>query len=269
MEEQQVQVKKSNKMVIIIIIIIVVIGAAVGVYFVTQGGDDTNTAPATNTATTTNATPTQNTNQATADSAANAKPYDGKTFNVSSADGKIEGLAGVKYTEFEGYEYIFVGFFFKIHEAISTKSDNIGNFGYSLLANHIKSTETRVNSSTVSKGTNMLGGIYCEKDHVPDIFEIVAGNSYDQTIRYIDCTWGTPEAWADTDLFYYSYTKTFSIDTFTLEDIYEINKLEIYDASQYHVEEMYEGLESSYIDTEAAFANAPIVVPYTLEYKER
>ncbi len=162
-----------------------------------------------------------------------------------------------------------VSFFFKINDAFSQKSDNIGHYGYSLVANHIKSTETRVNDGYVTKGTHMLGSIYCEKDFVPDIFEIAAGNSYDQTIGYIDCTWGTFETLEDTDLFYYLYTKTFSIDTFTLEDIYEFSKLEIYEGSQYWTEENVDDLYSAGLDTASAFASAPIVTTYTLEYEEQ
>lgn len=226
----------------------------------------TNTTTTTNTAVTTN---TEETATNTSSPTTNTKPHDGKEINISSADGKIEGFAGVKYTELEGYEYIFVSFFFKIHDAFSQKSNNVGNFGYSLAANHIKSTETRVNDGTVTKGTHLLGSIYCEKDFVPDIFEIVAGNSYDQTIRYIDCTWGTYEALVDTDLFYYLYTKTFSIDTFTLEDIYEINKLEIYEGSQYWIEEDVDDFYSAGLDTAAVYASAPIVATYNLEYEEQ
>lgn len=267
MEEQQTQGKKSNKTLLVVIVIIVVIGAAVGVYFFTQSEDESiTTTTTTNTAVTTN---TEETTTNTSVPTSNAKPHDGKIINVTSADGKIEGLAGIKYTEFEGYEYIVVGFFFKIHDAFFQKSDNVGNFDYSLVANHIKSTETRVDDGTVTKGTNMLGSIYCEKDFVPDVFELVAGNSYDQTVRYIDCTWGTPEAWADTDSFYYEHNKSFSIDTFTLEDIYEINKLEIYEGSQYWIEEDVDDLYSAGLDTAAVYASAPIIATYTLEFEEQ
>ncbi|MFH0853666.1 MAG: hypothetical protein V1853_04660 [bacterium] len=260
---------KTNTIIVIIVVIIIGIGAVI--YFMGCDSDtNTNNSTVTTTNTSTvNTIPAQNSNQEIAAPVATANQYDGQTINISSTDGKIEGLAGVKYTEFEGDEYILVGFFFKIHDAFSQKSRNIGSTTYSLVANHIKSTETRVNDGTVTKGTNMLGGIYCEKDFVPDIFEITAGNSYDQTIGYIDCTWGTNEAWADTDSFYYLYTKAYSIDTFTLEDIYELNKLEIYDGSQHWVKEVVDGLDSAGLDTAAAYASAPIVATYTLEYEEQ
>ncbi len=271
-QDQPTQEKKSNKMMIIIIVIIVVIGAAAVVYFLTQSEETVDTTTTTNTDKTTNTAVTTNTEVATTNTSApttNAKPHDGKTISISSTDGKIEGIAGVKYTELEGNEYIFVSFFFKINETFSQKSSNLGNTGYSLLANHMKSTETRANNGNVTKGTHIVQGMYCEKDYVPDIFEIGAGNSYDQTIRYIDCTWGTYDTLVDTDSFYHLYTKTFSIDTFTLQDVYDFNKLEIYEASQFWVEEMYEGLESSYLDTAAGYASAPIVATYILEYEEQ
>jgi hypothetical protein len=264
-QEQQTQEKKSNKTVLIVIIIVVMIGAAAAVYFFTQSEETTNTATTTNATPVTNTAAVTNTNTTTeSDSTTNARQYDGKVINVSSADGKIEGLAGVKIAETDGSEYVTVGFFFKIHDTFSQKSTNLGSTHYSLLANHIKSSETRVD-----EGGGTVGGIYCEKNVMPDILEITSGNFNDQTRRYIECTYGTTDAWEDTDTFYHTYVKPFGFSVFTLEDIYEISKLEIYDASQYWVEEMYEGLESAGIDEEAAVANAPILATYTLEYEEQ
>ena len=105
---------------------------------------------------------------------------------------------------------------------------------------------------------------------MPDILEMADGGFNEYTQRYIECTWGTPElAWEDTDTFYHVYAHAFSIDTFTPEDIYELNKLEIYDGSQYWEEEIVQGLESSGTNNAAAVANGPILGTYTLEYEEQ
>lgn len=247
---------------IILVIVVVIAGAAIAFYF--AGRDtDTNT---NNTAVTTNSntTPVSNANQETTNSATIVNQYDGKVLNISSTDGKIEGLAGIKIAEIDGTEYVKVGFFFKIKDAFSQTPTNLrASTQYSLLGGHVKIGETRVDD-----GTGTIGAIYCNKDIMPDALEIASGNFDDQTLRYIECTYGTTDAWADTDTFYHVYSTAFGASVFTLDDIYELNKLEIYDGSQYWVEEIIEGLESEGLDDDAAVANGPILATYTLEYEE-
>jgi hypothetical protein len=261
MEDQPIQGKKSNKTIVVIIIFIVILGAAGAVYYFTQSEEAVDTTATTNTAVTTN---TEETTTNSTAPTSDAKQYDGKTFNISSADGKIEGLAGIKIGETDGYEYVKVGFFFKITDTFTQKATNLGNTHYSLLAGHMKSNETRV-----GQGRSPLGGIYCEKDVMPDILEIADGNILDETMRYIECTYGTTDAWEDADMFETAWGDAFSPSVFTLQDIYDLNKLEIYDSSQYWVEEIVDGLESSGVDEETTVANAPILATYTLEYEEQ
>ena len=85
--------------------------------------------------------------------------------------------------------------------------------------------------------------------------------------RYYECTLDDLEAmWADTDVFYHVYTDYFESD-FTLDKIYERTKLEVYEASQFHVRDDYEGIEAWIVDNEAAVVNGPILATYNLQYE--
>ncbi|MBU0706762.1 hypothetical protein KKG41_00110 [Patescibacteria group bacterium] len=252
----------NKKTTIIVIIILIIVGVGIAIFH--TGRDTDNNTNSTVAMNNNNTTPASNTNEGTTNTASDVQQYDGKIFNISSTDGKVEGLAGIKIAETDGTEYVRVGFFFKINDLFTQTPTNLrASNQYSLLGGHVKTGETRVDD-----GTGTIGAIYCDKDVMPDVLEIASGNFNDQTMRYIECTYGTTDAWADTDTFYHVYSTAFGASVFTLEDIYELNKLEIYDGSQCWVEEAIEGLESEGLDDDAAVANGPILATYILEYEE-
>ena len=256
--------RSKKSLIIIIIIIIVVIGGGIGIYFAFKGGETSNTNSVSNTNTATNV------NQINANTAEDSlsvlMEYNNKTFKVSSDDGNVEGLVGIKVSKDYGATPVKVGYFLKIHSGDFTQEKPNFDAGasYTLVGSHMNANQTRAtdNVSTVSP-------VRCEKEVMPDILAITAGEVtlQEETKRYYECTLDDIESmWVDTEVFYLVYTHYYE-DDFTLDTIYKKERLEVYEASQFYVREDYQGTEAWVVDQKSAVANGPILATYNLKYE--
>ncbi|MFH0951744.1 MAG: hypothetical protein V1838_00985 [Patescibacteria group bacterium] len=217
MEEQQTTRKKSNKMIIVVIVIIVVIGAAVGIYFVTQSEETTNSAVPTNTSV-----------NSEADPYADLRQYDDNIIGIASTDGKVEGLAAISIDTTQTMP-IAVVYFLKVDDTLPKSiAANVGaGESYYYIANH-----TTADAINEGDGTGTLSEAFCNTDEMPEILTLAQERSIDLEL-YLGCD-AQYEIYHTTETFYHLYIEYYNNYTFDYDEIIGKDKLAVFDAAPYY-----------------------------------
>ncbi len=191
------------------------------------------------------------------------KQFDGKQYKITDASGKIDGRVKIVIDESEEYMKVKVGYFIKINDGFEKTSFLDMGSDYNLYGNLQKADQTRNGN-----GTGSIGVALCAKDFWPDMDEMILGDSYSQTKKYVDCTWGNIDMLgADTDVFYHQLTRYSQPKDFSLDFVTDLSKLEIYDTSSSYYEDALEDGTSYYnYDAETVTQNGALLGTYNLIY---
>lgn len=255
---------KSNKSILIVIIIVVIIGAAVGVYFFTQNGNEnTNVTTNTNTATTTNTASATNTVTNTAGEAdpyADLMKYDNKVVEISSSDGKVTGQLAISIDKTQEMP-IAVVYFMKVADALPKSIAAAGGSGasYYYIANH--TTAAAVN---VGDGSGSFSVVFCNEGEMPNVLSLAQQRSID-----IELYRGCDEQYVldhTATSFYHVYSTFHNNYDFDYDAIVGQDTLAVFDTAPYYEADAETGGWGA--DNETVIAQAEPTVTYDLLYTE-
>ncbi|MDZ7798666.1 MAG: hypothetical protein U5L76_03550 [Patescibacteria group bacterium] len=247
--------KKSSKLIVIIIVVILVILGAMGVYFVLNKSEESNTN--TNTSITNNSI--ANTNN-TSDPYASLMKYDGSTWSVTSSDGKVDGRVGIKINKEWDYP-IHVAYFYKVNDNLPKSEPTQVDLssGYYYMANNVEKEKA---GSEGMAGTFL--DIYCNKETMVDILAMTSGLS-EATDVYLDCP-EIREPFKTTSTFYQAYGLHYNDQTFDINNVLKRDLLEVYDSAAFYKEDSETGGWGA--DDSEVIANSDPVVSYDLIFTE-
>jgi len=244
---------QSNKLLVVIIVVIVVIIGAIGLYFVLNKSEESNTNN------NSSANSAANTNS-TSDPYANLMQYDGQTWQVTSADDKVDGRVGIKINMEWDYP-IHVAYFFKANDNLPKSEPTQVDLssGYYYIANNVEKEKA---GSEGMAGT--FSDIYCNKETMADILAMTSGLS-EATDVYLDCP-EIRELFKTTSTFYHAYGLYYNDQTFDINNILKRDLLEVYNSAPFYKADPETGGWGA-DDSEVVNGSEP-VASYDLIFKE-
>jgi len=256
------QEKKSNKAILIVVIVVVAIGAAVGVYFATQGkNENTNTTANTNAGTKTNTASVTNANTATkTDPYADLMKYDNKVIEISSSDGKVTGQVAISIDKTQTMP-IAVIYFMKVNDPLQKSVAAASGSGeaYYYITNHTSSDKIKEGD-----GTGSLSEAFCNADDMPDVLSLAQQRSIDlELYRGCDAQY---DPWHTTETFYHIYSSFYNNYTFDYDEIIGKDTLAIFDSAPYWVAD--EEIGGWGVDDDVVISQAEPTTTYSLIYTE-
>lgn len=246
---------QSNKLLVVIIVVIVVIVGAIGVYFVLNKSEESDT----NANSSSSANSMANTNS-TSDPYTDLMKYDGQTWQVTSSDNKVEGRVGIKINKEWDYP-IHVAYFYKVNDNLPksepTQVDLSSDYYY--VSNNV--AKEKAGSEGMA---STFSHIYCNKETMVDILAMT-DNLSDATDIYLDCA-ERLEPFKSTSTFYFSYGLHYNDQTFDINNILKRNLLEIYNSAPFYKKDIETGGWGA-DDSEVINGSEPVIT-YNLNFKE-
>jgi len=190
----------------------------------------------------------------TQDSQSELSKYDGKVYQIKSADGKVEGQLGFKLEDFDGDPVLATGYLIMINDDLPLRQTSAGFEEYSYAA-HLTNSE----SDPRLADDGEIGAVVCNKDQRVNIMDAIDDSSI--TDMYFDCK----TMFEPTSTFYLLFTRYNTAEAFDIDTILAQNKLYLFDTADYWVETEDGGMG---VDHEVALESAPIAREYDIEITE-